>query len=245
MFERVNLLTAFLAGLLSFFSPCALPLVPLYLGHLAGAAGGAMPAGRPARVRLMGNAVAFVVGFSTIFVLLFGLPAGMVALQFQGQRTLLLRLGGLFLILLGLNSLGFLPLPVLRGGWRASWRPDPTRTGRWPTSFLVGVFFGLGWTPCIGAILGAITVLAVTGTDVGGAVALLTAYSFGLGLPFLGLAAGFDRAMPLLRRLRPHLPALGRLSGAFIVLVGLAMLFGAYQGFFVRLVRLLPWTALL
>jgi cytochrome c biogenesis protein CcdA len=76
MFERVNVLTAFLAGLLSFFSPCALPLVPLYLGHLAGSGGGAMPVGRPARVRLMGNAVAFVVGFSAIFVLLFGLPAG-------------------------------------------------------------------------------------------------------------------------------------------------------------------------
>lgn len=243
MFERVNLLTAFLAGLLSFFSPCALPLVPLYLGHLAGTTDGAMPVGRAARVRLMGNAAAFVIGFSAIFVLLFGLPAGVMALQLQGHRAVLLRLGGLFLILLGLNGLGLLPLPVLRGGWRAPWRPDPTRTGYWPTSVLVGVFFGLGWTPCIGAILGAITVLAVTGTDGTGAVALLAAYSVGLGLPFLGLAAGFDRAMPALRRVRPHLPALGRLSGVFIVLVGVAMLLGAYQGFFAHLVRLLPWAA--
>ena len=245
MFETVNIATAFLAGLLSFFSPCTLPLVPLFLGHLVGATGrdgaGAVAA---ARGSLLRNAAAFVLGFTLVFVVLFGLSAGLLARALVGQRAALLQVGGVFLIALGLNYLGVIRIPALLRDWRITWRPARRGAGRghWPTSLLVGALFALGWTPCIGAILGTITVLGMLGEGVGQAVLLLTVYSLGLGLPFMVVAAGFGRATVALRRVHRHLPALERLSGVLIVTVGILMITGAYQGFFVRLIRLVPWT---
>lgn len=243
MLDSVNIVTAFLAGLLSFFSPCTLPLVPLFLGHLAGLTSDELQeAGPSARGPLLRNAAAFVLGFSLVFVVLFGLPAGILARLLLGHRDTLLQVGGVFLIALGLNYLGLARIPALQREWRFRWRPRPARRGHWSSSLLVGVFFALGWTPCIGAILGTIVVMAVAGQDTVGAVALLTVYSLGLGAPFMLVAAGFGRAAPALRRAGRHLPALERLSGALIVAVGVVMLAGAYQGFFVRLIRLVPWA---
>ena len=240
LLDSANIVTAFLAGVLSFFSPCTLPLVPLFLGHLAGMTGEELiKAGASARGLLLRNAAAFVLGFSLVFVVLFGLPAGLLAGALQGHRELILRLGGLFLIVLGLNYLGVIRIaPLLR-----EWRPRylVTRRDHWPTSVLVGATFALGWTPCIGAILGAITTMALVGRDATGAIILLVAYSLGLGLPFMIVAAGFSRAMPALRRVRGYLPVLNRLAGGLIVAVGLFMLVGAYQEFFVRLIRLAWW----
>lgn len=243
MFESVNLVTAFLAGLLSFFSPCTLPLVPPFLGHLAGLTGDELrEAGTAARGPLLRNAAAFVLGFSLVFVVLFGLPAGLLGRLLLGHRETLLQVGGACLIVLGLNYLGLLRLPALGREWRVGWRPRPERRGRWTSSLLVGAAFALGWTPCIGAILATIVALAASSGGPAPAVALLVAYSLGLGAPFLLVAAGFARAAPALARARGRLPALNRLAGLLIVGVGVAMLAGAYQGLFARLSRLLPWT---
>jgi cytochrome c-type biogenesis protein len=248
MLERLNILTAFLAGLLSFFSPCTLPLVPLFLGHLVGMTGDELAeagarAGRPRGV-LLSNAAAFVLGFSLVFVVLFGLTAGVLARLMIEHRGLLLQVGGAFLVVLGLNYLGLLHIPALWRERRVSWRALAARRkgGHWPTSLLVGATFALGWTPCVGAILATITTLAATGRGPVQAVALLAVYSLGLGLPFLLVAAGFGRAAALLRRVQRHFHALSLASGALIVLVGVFMLLGAYQAFFVRLIRLVPWT---
>lgn len=241
MLERVNLVTAFLAGLLSFFSPCTLPLVPLFLGHLAGLTSDELSAPGGAKRRpLLRNAGAFVLGFSLVFVVLFGLPAGFLAGRLLDHREGLLRVGGVFLIVLGLNYLGVLRIPALLREWR--FHPGLGRGDHWPTSLLVGATFALGWTPCVGAILGAITAMAVTSGSAGGALGLLIAYSLGLGLPFMVVAAGFGRVVPALRRVNRHLPLLNRLSGVLIVAVGAVMLAGAYQSFFVQLIRLIPWT---
>lgn len=241
MIDRVNLLTAALAGLLSFFSPCALPLVPLFLAHLAGVTGdGVGRGGAPARMVLLRNAAAFVLGFSLVFIVLFGLSAGLLAGLLRDHRDVLLRAGGAFLILLGLNYLGVLRLPGLQREWRPLHRGP---AGRGVTASLaVGATFALGWTPCIGTALAAIMTLALTSGGTAAAVALLGAYSLGLGLPFLVVAAGFGRMAPALRRFGRHMPALTRLSGILVIAVGVFMIAGAYQGFFVRLIRFVPWT---
>jgi len=241
MIDQVNLLTAALAGLLSFFSPCTLPLVPLFLAHLTGVTGENIGRnGAHARLVLLRNAAAFVLGFSLVFIVLFGLSAGLLAGLLRDHRDVLLRVGGAFLVVLGLNYLGALRVP----GLQREWRP----LHRWPagrgatSSFVVGATFALGWTPCIGTALAAIMALAVTSGGTAGAVTLLTAYSLGLGLPFLVVAAGFGRMAPALRRFGRHLPALTRLSGSLVLAVGAFMSAGAYQDFFVRLIRFVPWT---
>lgn len=238
--DNANIATAFLAGILSFFSPCTLPLVPLFLGHLAGSSGAELAAvGAKSRGLLLRNAGAFVLGFSLVFIVVFGLPAGILAGALHDYRGILMRVGGVFLIILGLNYLGFIRIAPLLREWRPHYRS--ARADHLPTSLLVGATFALGWTPCIGAILGAITTMALIGQDAGGAVILLVAYSLGLGLPFMIVAAGFGRVMPLLRRATPYLPVFNRLAGGLIVAVGLCMLVGAYQSFFVNLIRVSGW----
>jgi cytochrome c-type biogenesis protein len=241
-FDNANLVTAFLAGLLSFFSPCTLPLVPLFLGHLVGVSGEELGAvsGGGGRVRLLRNAAAFVLGFSLVFVVLFGLPAGLLAEALREHRGALLRVGGVCLVVLGLSYLGIIRIPALMREWRPHYRPK--RRDHWPTSLLVGATFALGWTPCIGAILGTVMAMALVGQDRFGAVLLTVAYSLGLGLPFLAVALGFTRLAPALRRLHRHLPTLNRVAGGLIVAIGLVMLVGAYQAFFTELIRLVPWT---
>lgn len=246
-FDNANLATAFLAGLLSFFSPCTLPLVPLFLGHLLGVSSEelARATGSASRGRLLRNAGAFVLGFSLVFVVLFGLPAGLLAEALRDHRGLLLRIGGVCLVLLGLSYLGIIRIPALMREWRPYFRPAarPARDGgRWPTSLFVGATFALGWTPCIGAILGTVMAMALVGQDPSGAVLLTVAYSLGLGLPFMIVAGAFARFAPLLRRLHRHLPTLNRVAGGLIVAIGLVMLVGAYQAFFTELIRLVPWT---
>lgn len=240
LIDSANIITAFVAGLLSFFSPCTLPLVPLFLGHLAGQTGDELvAAGRSARGPLLRNAGAFVLGFSIVFVVLFGLPAGLLAGALRDHRDLLLRVGGVGLVILGLNYLGAIRIAPLLREWRPHFRPS--RRDHWPTSVLVGATFALGWTPCIGAILGAITTMAIVGRDPGGAIILLVAYSLGLGLPFMVVAAGFGSALSALRRINRHLPTFNRVAGALIVGVGLCMLVGAYQTFFTALIRISGW----
>ncbi len=238
--DNATIITAFIAGLLSFFSPCTLPLVPLFLGHLAGQTGDELvAAGRSARGLLLRNAAAFVLGFSLVFIVLFGLPAGLLAGALRDHRDLILRIGGVGLVILGLNYLGVITIAPLLREWRPHFRS--TRRDHWPTSILVGATFALGWTPCIGAILGAITTMAIVGRDPSGAVILLVVYSLGLGLPFMVVAAGFGSALPLLRRINRHLPTLNRIAGALIIGVGVCMLVGAYQAFFTALIRISGW----
>lgn len=162
-------------------------------------------------------------------VILFGLPAGLPARALVGHRDTLLQVGGVFLIVLGLDTLGIPRIPLLLREWRV--HRQPARRGHGSAPPLVGATFALGWTPCIGAILATVMALPSTTGGVGRAVGLLVAYSLGPGPPSLLLAAGFGRAVPAQRRL----------PGALIVAVGAFMLAGAYQGFFVGPIRLIPW----
>lgn len=239
MLAQLNFVTAFVAGLLSFFSPCALPLVPLFLSHLAGVTTGELH-DRGNKALLLRNAAAFVGGFSLVFIVLFGLAASLLGQVLAGQRQVMLQVSGVVLIAIGLNYLGLLKIPALWRERRIAWRP--ARAGSMVGSLFVGAAFALGWTPCIGAVLATIVAMAATQGSTAQALGLLALYSLGLGLPFMIVAAGFARLAPALRRVNRHFGALNRVSGALIVAIGAFMLVGAYQGLFTWLIRVLPWT---
>ena len=242
MTAEVSLLAAFVAGVLSLSSPCVLPLVPIYLAHLAGVAGAGSTA--PARSRVMANAAAYVLGFSTIFVLA-GIALGAAgsfvstASLVAGNRDWLVRIGGGLLVLVGLQRLGLLTIPFLERERRLSTASLPA--GHLTSSFVVGATFGAGWSPCVGPILGAILTMSAGQDSPERSAALLTAYSAGLGIPFLA-AAAFASGPGIVRRINRHLGAISTASGATMLAAGAILLLGIYQQFFARLVAIAPWT---
>lgn len=241
MTVEVSLIAAFLAGLLSISSPCVLPLVPLYLTHLAGVS--VSETGGAARSRVLANALAYVLGFSVVFILIgvaFGAAGDLAATAsiVAGNRHWLVRIGGMLLIVLGLHQIGVLRLPLLERERRIDAGPLPA--GGLTSSFVVGVTFGAGWSPCVGPILGAILTMAAGQGSVERAALLLTIYSLGLAIPFL-LVATFGSAPGIIRRIQRRLPLISGLSGGVMLAVGTLMLLGVYQRFFADLVAMSPW----
>ncbi|RIH83671.1 Thiol:disulfide interchange protein DsbD [Calidithermus terrae] len=199
----MSLPIAFLAGMLSFLSPCVLPLVPTYLLYLGG------DKGRPIR-----NALFFVLGFSAIFVLL-GLPFTLLGSLLLGSRDLLSKVGGVVLVLFGLYMLGLKPAFLTRA---VSLRYQGDTQTPWG-AFVLGVVLGLGWTPCIGPVLGAIYTL----TAAGGGVSPLLAYVLGLAIPFLLVALFADRVRGFLRRAARLSHAFEVTAGVVLVLIGVLL----------------------
>ncbi|MGK0617305.1 cytochrome c biogenesis CcdA family protein [Meiothermus cerbereus] len=211
----LSLPIAFLAGFLSFLSPCVLPLVPTYLLYLGG------QQGRPMR-----NAVFFVLGFSAIFLLL-GLPFTLLGGWLFEYRDLLGRVGGGVLILLGLYMLGLKPK------WGVNLRYQGPTDRPWG-AFVLGIVLGLGWTPCIGPILGGILTL----TAAGGGVHLLVAYILGLAVPFLLVAFFAERARGILRRAARLSHTVEIVAGVVLIGVGILLLTGTYtqlNSFFLKI----------
>jgi cytochrome c-type biogenesis protein len=223
--ENLSLVVAFGAGVLSFASPCVLPLVPAYVGHLAGQTLDKEPGDGASRARTLVHALAFVLGFTAIFVAL-GATIGLVGFVFQDLvKSLPFRLAaGALLVVLGLHMAGVLRIGALYRDTRLMHlRPDP-RFGLL-TSFLIGMIFASGWTPCIGPILGAILGLGLQqGTVVQGAL-LLTAYSLGLGVPFLITGYALEWASRTIRRLNRHAHAVEVASGGLMVAMGILVMF--------------------
>lgn len=221
MIGWAGLAGAFLAGLLSFASPCVLPLTPVYIAQLVGPGIWQLSAAEQherARIRRVAfaTALAFVGGFSLAFIAL-GATASELGSLLAAHATLLRQIGGIVLIALGLYLTGLLPLP-----WLDRTQRIPLRLGKpgYATSFVVGLIFALGWTPCVGPILaGILTLAAQTGTLTAG-VALLAVYALGLGLPFLALGLTFDRLAPLLGRLRRWSRLIEALTGLLLVVMG-------------------------
>jgi cytochrome c-type biogenesis protein len=217
----LGLLVAFVAGLLSFLSPCVLPLVPSYIGFLTGMSLPEM-AGRR-RVALL-HALLFVLGFSLIFMLL-GASATALGRALNYYQQWLQRIGGVLIILFGLVCLGVIRLSVLNQERRLQLEHKPVG---FLGSAVVGMAFGAGWTPCIGPVLGAILGLAATTQDLSRGLLLLGMYSAGLAVPFLLAAAALDAFLDWFQRFRRYLPWVMRLSGALLVLVGLLMVTGEF-----------------
>lgn len=212
----VSVILAFAAGMLSFISPCVLPLVPAYIGYLSGRT---VQQEATSRALSVSHALAFVLGFTVIFSLIFGFTAGLLGQAFAGYLSIIRQVGGLIVIVLGLHLLGIFRIPWLqydrRLGGNAAVRPQG-----YLTSFVVGVSFAAGWTPCVGPMLGAIFSLALNEGEIARSVFLFLVYSMGLGVPFLLTALALDTATSRLRRLNRYLGLVERTSGVLLILIG-------------------------
>jgi cytochrome c-type biogenesis protein len=216
---------AFLAGLVSFVSPCVLPLVPAYLSLLTGESVEDLQSDRTAatRIQTLAHAVAFVAGFSLIFIAL-GLSASAIGGALAANRVLLAQIGGVIVVVLGLHMMGMLRIPWLMMDARLHLTHN--RATFW-TSGIVGMAFAAGWSPCIGPILAGI--LAIASQQHSAQAALLLAfYCLGLAVPFLATAGAVGAVLPLLRRIRPTLRAIEFGSGAFLIVVGLILVNDAF-----------------
>ena len=223
---------AVLAGVVSFASPCVLPLLPGYLSYASGLGAAEIATGEGRRRLLIGGTLGFVLGFSVVFVLTGALIGGVGAALLGNARAITVVLG-LVIMALGAAFAGWLPMP---SGWRMSAAP---RLGVW-ASPLLGVVFGIGWTPCIGPALSVVLTLALNeGSAVRGGV-LAFAYAVGLGLPFLAFAAAFTALAPRLDWLRRHQRGLQVVGGVAMMLVGLAMVTGVWD---VLMGALRQWAA--
>ena len=216
-----------LAGTISFLSPCVLPLVPPYLCYMAGISvdqfrDGQVKASPDARRAVMLAALAFTLGFSTVFVGL-GAGASTIGVMLRQHIDLLAKIGGLIIIVMGLNFLGVFRIGMLSSEMRFQGGGKPaTLSG----AYIMGLAFAFGWTPCIGPVLGAILGIAASRDTVGDGAMLLAIYSLGLAVPFW-IAAAFSGAfMRFLGRFRRHLGLVEKAMGAFLVLTGLAFIFG-------------------
>ncbi len=221
----LNVATAFSAGLVSFVSPCVLPLIPAYLSFLTGSSLQELREdATAAKRRVLAHACAFSAGFSCIFILA-GLLAGSLGTTLGHERLWLARLGGILLMLFGLQMLGVLRIELLFVDRRLR---IATARRSLLASFLVGIGFAAGWSPCIGPILAGILLLAATQAN-GTAALLLAAYSLGLALPLIATAAAMGSALPVLERLRPFLGKIEAIAGAVLVLAGLVLLSGSFN----------------
>jgi cytochrome c-type biogenesis protein len=221
--------TAVLAGALSFLSPCVLPLVPPYLCYMAGVSAEDLRAGREmqrvAYGRVVGTAAVFVLGFSTVFVML-GAGASAVGQVLRQNLDWLGLVAGVAVIAMGLNFLGVFRLAFLSREMRLA-APDRPRSIL--GAYLMGLAFAFGWTPCIGPVLGAILGLAGARQTVGEGVAMLSFYSAGLGIPFI-LAAAFSGVfLKLAARFRARMALIEKAMGALLVATGILFLTGGMQ----------------
>lgn len=229
----LNFAIALVAGFLSFASPCVLPLVPVYLSYMAGTAAGANLGGKPSRAQMFVQALAFVLGFSTVFISL-GALAGLVGLTLQPYMPVFRQVGGILLIVLGLHTAGLLKISFLYREWRPglSWE---TRFGP-ATSFVVGMVFAFGWTPCVGPVLGGILLLASTSETALEGAYLLASYSLGMGIPFLIAGLLASALMGLLKSANRYLRIVEVISGVMLIALG----FMVFTGQLERLTALLP-----
>ena len=226
MGQSVGVMVAFSAGLFSFLSPCVLPLFPSYISFITGMSVGDLTAdlSAAARRRVLLHAVAFVIGFSVIFVAL-GASFSAASQVLFSYRDAIRRVGGALIILFGLYIAGVLRIGVF--GRTASWQLKEKPAG-YLGSFAVGVTFAIGWTPCVGPILGAILSLAGTAETVQRGVGLLVAYSAGLGAPFVLSALALGPFLRWFKRYRPFIPVVERAAGVLLVVVGVLVFTNYY-----------------
>jgi cytochrome c-type biogenesis protein len=238
---QLSLIVAAGAGVISFLSPCVLPLFPSYLAYVAGVPLSDLQAGsadKRVRTRVLRNALGFIAGFSLIFITL-GASASAVGQLFFPYRLAFQKIGGVLIILLGLYIVGLLKIPALAREWQPMKWENP---GGFFGSILVGMTFSSGWTPCIGPILGSILVLAGTGKSVGEGALLLGAYAFGLAVPFFLSALAVNRFLRFFARFKRALPVVNALAGGMLVLVGVLVFSGYFtllNGYLIQLTP--PW----
>ncbi|MFZ5643780.1 MAG: cytochrome c biogenesis CcdA family protein [Bacillota bacterium] len=217
---NVSLWVAFTAGVLSFFSPCVIPLLPVYISQLAAGLSKPEQTGKLSMsvfIRLL----IFVAGFTVVFVILGG-AAGAAGRFLTRNMDVLLKVGGLFVIFMGLSMAGILRVSALARHWVPL---KATSQRNWPGAFFLGAVFALGWTPCVGPVLASIlTLAAVSSSSVQGAL-LLSVYSLGMAVPFLAVSLVLDRIPRLQYTLSKYSGASLKMSGYLLILLGILMFF--------------------
>jgi cytochrome c-type biogenesis protein len=219
---EVPYLVAFTAGLLSFFSPCVLPLVPAYIANLAGTAAIDTKT-RTSYLPTLFHSISFVLGFSLIFIIM-GASVGLIGTSITAYSNLLRQIAGGLIIVFGIFLIASYRLPWLNYEKRVNFN-----TGRNPSylrSVLIGAVFALGWTPCVGPILGAILMLAWSSQEVWQGARLLIIYSLGLGIPFILIGLAWGAVVPLWRGINQHLGKISIISGVLLIIVGILILSG-------------------
>ncbi|HET7464166.1 MAG TPA: cytochrome c biogenesis protein CcdA [Longimicrobium sp.] len=224
--QSLGLFVAFSAGLLSFLSPCVLPLVPSYASFITGMSLEELERSDTARTRrtVLVHGALFVLGFTCVFVAL-GASATFIGALLKYASRGVQAVGGVLLILFGLYLIGLFRLPGAGREWRMHLAEKPVG---FLGTFLVGVTFGAGWTPCIGPVLGGILTMAAARGSMGQGMGLLAVYSAGLAIPFLLSTVLIEWFLTGFRRFRPLLPWVNRVSGALLLLVGFLMLTGSF-----------------
>jgi cytochrome c-type biogenesis protein len=217
---------AFLAGLASFLSPCVFSLVPAYIGYLGGRSAASAVGGKTNRWLTLSHGIAFVLGFSVVFIILGVATSALGGLLFN-LRTWLARIGGIVVIIFGLHMTGIFRIPFLEYDLRPQTAPDRNRG--YLASALMGVFFSAGWSPCVGPVLGAILTLAFNGGSIVQGVQLLSAYSAGLAIPFLLASTQIGLVTMVIRRYGKVMRYVEMVMGAILIVVGIMLFTGRFE----------------
>ena len=217
--QDVSLLMAFIAGIISFLSPCVLPLVPGYISFVSGVSVEEIGKTKEQRVVIV-NSIFFILGFSMIFILL-GVSATSMGVLFSSKKAILTKIAGFIIILFGVFKLGVIRSLTFYKDARFHLRD---RKFGALGALIIGAAFAFGWTPCVGPILGSILAYAGTLGKVNQGLFLLLAYSMGLGIPFLAVAIGLTRFLGIFDRIRKHLRLIEVSSGVIMIILGLLVM---------------------
>ncbi len=225
--QEVSGLIAFSAGFLSFISPCVLPLFPSYLTYITGISFKELsePQGRKLRGMTILHSLLFIMGFSSVFILM-GASATYLGQILASYQEWIMKAGGILIIILGIHFTGLIQIPFLQMEKRFELRKKPLG---FLGSFLVGVVFATGWTPCIGPILSTILIYASTSQKFSTGILLLTLYSMGLGVPFLLSSLAFNSFLFAFEWIKRYMRVITLISGIFLILVGTLILTDAFR----------------
>ncbi|MBN2548604.1 MAG: hypothetical protein JXB15_05585 [Anaerolineales bacterium] len=224
--SNISIGLAFLAGLASFLSPCVFSLVPAYIGYLGGRSAAFATGEKSDRWLTLSHGLAFVLGFSFVFISL-GLATSALGGLLFNMRSWLARIGGIVVFIFGLHMTGLIRIPFLEYDLRPQSMPDRRRG--YLASFLMGIFFSAGWSPCVGPVLGSILTLALSGGSISQGVTLLTAYSIGLAIPFLVASTQIGLVTTVIRRYGKIMRYVEIAMGVVLMAVGVLLFSGRFQ----------------
>lgn len=223
--DNLSIVLAFIAGMLSFLSPCVFPLIPAYVSHLTGST---IHEGRLVvqKRTLLYQSLSFIIGFGLIFIAM-GASASLIGRFFAEERDLVQKVSGLIIVMFGLQMVGFLNLRVLMAG--KSWETKRDMSRGTIRSFLTGLAFGAGWSPCVGLALSSILLLAGSTETLWHGIGMLAVYSLGLGVPFLLISLLLTYSLSIMKKLNRWIPFLSKINGWLLIGMGLLLFSGQLQ----------------
>ena len=221
MMQDVSLFIAIFAGFASFVSPCVLPLVPAYVGYITGSSSDESQA----KSFTLWRAIAFVLGFSLVFITM-GATASYLGKLFAQYQALFNKISGILIIIFGLHLIGLLKLEFL---YREARMEGPKEATSWLTALLMGMAFAAGWTPCVGPVLASILAYAGSSATLGQGIILLVFYSLGLGIPFILTAVFIEKFMEVSNKVNKYLPLVSKVSGGVLIIFGILLFLNKIQ----------------